>query len=189
MYRQQYYEALDLVINSITARFDQPGFEMYCHLQELLLKALRGESWEDLLVTVTNFYGEDLNADQLRLHIRVLCANLPAQDHSSVTVTDIKYYIQQLSAYERCLISEVVTVVELILVLPSTNAVSERSFSAMRRLKTYLQSVMVQECLNHLLLLHVHKKRTDNLDPRAVAEEFVRLSEHRLSVFGHFYAD
>ena len=106
-----------------------------------------------------------------------------------MTITDIKDYILQLSEYERQLISEVITAVESIFVLPSTNAVSEQSFSAMRRLKIYLRSVMLQERLNHLLLLHVQMERTENLDLRAVAEEFVRLSEHRLSVFGHFYAD
>ena len=79
MYRQQYYEVLDFVISSITARFDQPGFKLYRDLQELLLKALRGEDWEDLLVAVTNFYGEDLHVDQLRLHINILCTTLPAR--------------------------------------------------------------------------------------------------------------
>ena len=34
---QQYYEALDLTVNAIQARFDQPGFKMYRNLQDLLL--------------------------------------------------------------------------------------------------------------------------------------------------------
>jgi len=33
-------------------------------------------------------------------------------------------------------------VVQLILVMPATNAVSERSFSTMRRIKVYLRSTM-----------------------------------------------
>ena len=59
--------------------------------------------------------------------------------------------------------SEVVTFLKLIMVLPSTNAVSERSFSALKRMKTYLRSTMKPDRLNHLLLLHVHKDRTDSL--------------------------
>ena len=73
----------------------------------------------------------------------------------------------------------------LALVLPSTNAVSERTFSAMRRLKTYLRTTMKQDRLNHLLLLHVHKDRTDGLPCTAMAKSFVGDSEHRLTVFGH----
>ena len=82
--------------------------------------------------------------------------------------------------------SEVVTLLNLLLVLPSTNAVSERTFSAMRRLKTYLRTTMKQDRLNHLLLLHVHKNRTDDLSCVAVAQSFVSDSEHRLTVFGRF---
>ena len=105
---------------------------------------------------------------------------------TSVTVCDIRDYILSLSPYERDLMSEVVTVLILIMVLPSTNAISERSFSALKRLKTYLRSTMKQDRLNHLLLLHVHKDRTDLLSLTHVAEQFVSSSEHRLSVFGRF---
>ena len=76
--------------------------------------------------------------------------------------------------------------IALVQVLSSTNAVSERSFSAMRHLKTYLRATMKQEQLNHLLLLYVHKDRTDNLSCIEVAKSFVGDSEHRLSVFGQF---
>ena len=58
--------------------------------------------------------------------------------------------------------------------MPSTNAVSERSFSAMRRLKTYLRSTMRQIRLNHVLLLNMHKERLDSLDLDIIANDFVR---------------
>ena len=45
---------------------------------------------------------------------------------------------------------------------------------------------MKQNRLNHLLLLHVHKNRTDLLSLTHVAEQFVSSSEHRLSVFARF---
>ena len=65
--------------------------------------------------------------------------------------------------------AEVVTFFKLLLVLPSTNAVSEQTFSAMRCWKTYLLTTMKQDCLNHLLLLYIHKDHTDNLSCVAVA--------------------
>ncbi|KAI6656186.1 Zinc finger MYM-type protein 1-like [Oopsacas minuta] len=100
---------------------------------------------------------------------------------------DIRKYIQTLSEAERSLISEGVTLLKLVLVLPSTNAVSERSCIAMRPLKTYPRTTMKQKRLNHLLLLHVHKDHTDNFSCVEVANSFVSNSEHRLSVFGHFH--
>ena len=56
------------------------------------------------------------------------------------------------------LLLEVVKLLILILVAPATNACSERCFSALRIVKTYLQSTMGQARLNHLLILHTHKK-------------------------------
>ena len=87
---------------------------------------------------------------------------------------------------ERQLITEVVTVLNLILVMPATNAISERSFSAMGRLKTYLRATMKQDRLNHLLLLHLQKEQTDALSLPTFANDFVGSSEYRLSIFGRF---
>ena len=70
--------------------------------------------------------------------------------------------------------------------MASTAVVSKRSFSALRRIKTYLRSLMSQDRLNHLLLLHVHTELTDSLDLIVVANDFVAESEHRLSIFACF---
>ena len=85
---------------------------------------------------------------------------------------------------EKLLISQVLTLLHLILVMPATNSSSERSFSAMRRVKTYLHSTMSQDRLNHIILLHCYKDLTDSLDLVAVANEFDDLSSHRLGIFG-----
>ena len=81
--------------------------------------------------------------------------------------------------------SEVVKLLKIILVNPATNATSERSFSAMRRLKTYLRCTMGQTRLNSVILLHVHKERTDQISIIDVANTFAS-TEHRLNVFGTF---
>ena len=38
-FQQQYYEAIDLAINCIKDRFQQPGYIVHCQLENLLLKA------------------------------------------------------------------------------------------------------------------------------------------------------
>ena len=48
------------------------------------------------------------------------------------------------------LLSEVSIVLKLILVLPASNSLSERSFSALKRVKTYLRNRMDQVRFNHL---------------------------------------
>ena len=64
--------------------------------------------------------------------------------------------------------------------MPATNAVSERSFSAMRCLYTYLRTNMSQNGLNNMMVLHVHKEKTDALK---LANEFAFGSKHRLKQF------
>jgi len=67
----------------------------------------------------------------------------------------------------------------------SIMAEQERTFSAMRRVKSYLRATMTQERLNHLMVLHIHKSKTDSLDLIDLAITFVN-SEHRLQLFGQF---
>ena len=82
------------------------------------------------------------------------------------------------------LMSHVGILVVLMIVMPATNAVSERSFSATRRIKSYLRTTMSQQRLNHLMLLHVHKSSTDQLSLVDVANDFIAGSDHRKQVFG-----
>ena len=53
------------------------------------------------------------------------------------------------------LICEVCRLAQLILVMTAMNAVIECSFSAMRRLKTYLRSTMSQSRINNVILLNI----------------------------------
>ena len=71
----------------------------------------------------------------------------------------------------------------------ATNAVSERSFSALKRVKTYLRSTTGDSRLNHLMMLHVHKDRTDALTLVDVADDFVGEKENRKQMLGKFSAN
>ena len=60
---------------------------------------------------------------------------------------------------------------QLLLVVPATSATSEQSFSSLRLLKTFLRTTMSQSCLNHLMLLYVHKDYT--IDQKTAITEFI----------------
>ena len=70
--------------------------------------------------------------------------------------------------------------------MPATNASSERYFSALRRIKTYLRNTISQERLNHLMLLYIHKEQADLINPCDVGNDFVCGHENRLTLFGKF---
>ena len=103
----------------------------------------------------------------------------------------VKAHLQQLTSAQKVLISEVILsevilLAKLILVMPATNAIRERFFSALRRMKTYLRSTIKQERLNSIMTLHIHKDLTDKLQLDEVANSFVSKSDRRQQVFGKF---
>ena len=104
------------------------------------------------------------------------------------TIHEVIECLQSLSASQHLLLEQVCRVGRLLLVMPAMNATSERSFSVLRRLKSYLQSTMSQPRLNHVMVLSIYKELLDELDLYAVANEFVGSSEYRLRLFGTFTA-
>ena len=61
-YWQIFYESLDLIIQAIDNRFDQPGYRTYRCLEDLVLKAANEEDVSEQLQAVTSVYGSDIDA-------------------------------------------------------------------------------------------------------------------------------
>ena len=51
---------------------------------------------------------------------------------------------------------------------------------------TYLRTTMTQERLSHLMIMHVHKDRTEKLDLKLVLNDFVGESEHCNGIFAKY---
>ena len=102
------------------------------------------------------------------------------------SVNDLVKLLQDFDNSRRLALSEVVKLGKLLLVIPATNAVSERSFSTLKRAKTFLRSTTSNNRLNHLMVLHVRKERVDELDLVSIAKEFVGDSDTRKFNFGKF---
>ena len=65
------------------------------------------------------------------------------------------------------------------------NIGTERNFSALKRVKTYLRNSMTQSQLNHCMLLHIHRELTENLSLPDIGEEFIKCNDKRINFFGH----
>ena len=89
-----------------------------------------------------------------------------------------------MNTYEKAHISHVIELFKLILVLPATNASSERSFSLLRLVKSYLRATTGQGRLNHLMILSAYKENVDELNLKDVAREFIHKNGTRISLFG-----
>ena len=177
-YRAIYFEGLDTAIGCIANRFKQEGYQMYCKVEQLLVG---GGQTEDEVKEVLAFYGSDFEKNTLMSQLHLFYANYPTEKRTCIY--DILSLVKGMSVGEKLLMAQVVKLVRLLLVMPATNAISERSFSAMRRIKTYLRSTMSQGRLNATMVLHIHKDLTDQLDLQSVAKCFISKSDYRKSKF------
>ena len=141
-YHQIYFEAFDCSINCIEQRFDQHDYKIYVDLQKVLLKSIKGETWEDRLQLVCRFYAGDIAQSLARKQIELLptVATSLGYDTKKFNIEDLISFLKRLDNSHKALLSQVVKIAKLILVMPATNAISERSFSALKRVKTYLRS-------------------------------------------------
>ena len=80
-YRQIYYEAVDLIVQSITERFNQPGYKVYLQLENLLIKAAKEEKCDELQFLST-FYGTDINKSNLEMQLATFAANFTTICHN-----------------------------------------------------------------------------------------------------------
>ena len=141
------------------------------------------EDYTNELQNVMELYEQDLSKTDLETQLEILKSNFTTKP---VSLREIIDYLQSLSVDQLTFFNQVCHIVRLIIVMPATNAVSERSFSTMKRIKSYLRNTIGQVRLNNLMILNIYKKELDKLDLRVVANDFVAANEHRLSVFGTF---
>lgn len=181
-YRPIYFEVLDFITTCVKDRFNQPGYKVNQKLEVVLLHAESGKPYESKMKFLLDFYGSDLDAMLLPTHLEIYHNNFPAD--VDVTLLPVLDFFKNCSATVLDLIYEVMKLVQLMLVMPATKASSERVFSGVRRIKTYLRTTMSQQRLNHLMLLHVQKSFTDQLSLVNVANDFITGRDHRQQVFG-----
>ena len=70
------------------------------------------------------------------MQLDTLAANLPPEKSGNDLPTLLQH-LKAMSNAQRSLMCQVCRLLSLILVIPTTNAVSERSFSTLWRIKTY----------------------------------------------------
>ena len=195
-FRKQYFEVLDLLISKLKRRFQQKrGMPVVAVLEKVLLDAANGTSGFESgeLPEELNLHRNDV--DLLRLKTQLLMLPdlirtrnlklpncLPIKRVTNVrTICDIMNEI----GISKEMLSEVLRLLNFFYTLPVTTSTAERTFSALRRLKTFLRSTMSQPRLNHTMLLYIHKDRTDSIDNEKIAKSVIMENERRRHFFGN----
>jgi Domain of unknown function (DUF4371)/hAT family C-terminal dimerisation region len=176
-FRVQYFKFLDSAMASLKRRYDQPGIQTYIKLESILLKPVTAVV--DVEAVVEQY--PEFNGNALHIQLAMLKQMIGTTE---VTLQVVVSQLVGLDPVVRGLFPQVEQLVRLLLTIPCSSAEAERSFSGLRRLKTYLRNSMGHARLNHLAVLHVHQAMTDGIDLVAVARDFISKSDSRLTTFG-----
>lgn len=172
-----FFTALDRILSELRSRFSdnkvhfsglsalQPGHKNFLNITDLLKLASNYElhcpKWDE----------ETLRAECLLLK-RMLDRDENRNIKSMLELCNLlqSYY----PAFENLLI-----LIKVGLTLPVSTACCERSFSCLKRVKTYLRSSMVNSRLTHISILSIEKNRAKNIDLDKVVFEFGRNHNNR----------
>ena len=114
------YACWFFIFNAIKDRFDQPGYIILKQLENLLLKAARGEEYKDELAFVIDHYGDDFTSSSLTAQLEILTSAFASSTEcEKPTLTTINECIISLSLAQRISIPEVYTVLKPIMVTPA----------------------------------------------------------------------
>jgi len=185
-FRRIYFEFIDCAIGCITARFNQRGFDVYMKAERLVLDAFNGHFTESTLPIeyeeVAQHFAGDIDRGKLKIQMQLLSTSPSIVDTSILNMQQVSDKVSDMGA-AREIFTEVSKLIRLCLTIPVSSATAERSFSALRRLKTFTRSTMNTSRLTHLALLHVHQHRTDKLDLNDICKTFMSRNERRVRMF------
>ena len=188
-YRQKYFEACDLLIQELHDRFGQREvMKPIVTLQSLLLKSANGEECiQELSDFKDSVYRQEFTVEKLEKQLGILADVIRVELPEVKKVTSVRSICDASAKHGNTnLLSEVHKLLQLYLTIPITSCTSERSFSALRRLFTYLRSTMTEKWLNNCFLLHVQKELTDSINVTDVTVEFTNANDERTRYFGSF---
>ena len=133
-----------MVVATVNNHFNQADYDTYAKLEQALLLAITNGDYSRELTEVAEFYKDDFNKSELETQHEIFSQMEIDLAGDAITFRDIHKHLRTLSPCHHVLVSQVVRLVKFVLLMPAINAVSERSASAMRRIKTYLRTSMTQ---------------------------------------------
>lgn len=179
MYRKIYFAAYDGVIVGLSDRFEPSSTTTHLKKVEEFLIGKTGVEY------LEEFYQNDFEDYQrLLLHRNIA---LDAAKSEKKEIKDFQDFLDFLKMDHhmgiRSLASEVVKLVKIVLTMAVTTCTAERSYSGLRRLKSYLRSTMTQKRLNAVALLNTHRDIVKTFELDVLLDNFIAKVHLRMRTF------
>jgi len=173
VYRVEFFKVIDSASENLNEYFTSTDLMAYRDLGEMLLSG----SFKPQIVRKYPELSDSLEQE----------LGFFRNQFSGSSVEDYRKIFVDMVPEVRRMFPQVERLLRLLLVSPASSCEAERSFSALRRMKTWLRSTMTQQRLNHLMICHVHRDRLTALDPQDIATKFLTGSaDKRVHIFGKF---
>ena len=171
-----FYRATAIIVKCIRDRFQQK--DLIETLQTL--ESITEDDFGHELQQMSSFFSSDLHKFKLLLtHLKTLNYIV---DEKQVGIKDAITVISPFSASQKSFVSDVLKFVKLIVTVPATNIVSERSCSTFPRFKTCLRSCVTQELPSYCLFLATYGEKVAILELVEIPTQFCFEKEHRFFI-------
>lgn len=172
-YQETIFEpVLNEIAEGLAKRFSGKNLDSLLSLQVLSLGP-EDRVGDDMLSAATRLCGKSGSQNRQRLRSEIeLWTKVKKAKNQDV--------LQLLSSCSKETFPLMNKFLQGVATLPVSNACAERSFSTLRRLKTFLRSTTTQERLSALAIIHINK----NVKPRrsAVIERFASKKQRRIDL-------
>ena len=155
-----------MLLGELERRFENQHVPVVLCMEQTLIKAANKQDFQcDLEHFQQSCFGKDVDASDLTRQLSLLYDVIQKEIPSIKKVTSVRTICDVINnnVTYKGMLPAVHNFIRLFLTVPISSSTYERSFSALKRLYTYLRSSMTQSRLNNCLLLHIHKDYTDNL--------------------------
>lgn len=181
-FRVVYFKAIDTASQQMRSYFESDDINEYKLLAGILLEG------SSIAQICTNYPEIDCSALEREI---MFFRNQFANQYSSMD--DCRKLFSNMVPEVKRMFPQVEILLRLLLLSPASSCEAERTFSALRRLKTWLRSTMTQNRLNSVMMCHVHQENLMKLDPKMIAQKFIWNSKTdeqlqlRSTIFGKFF--
>lgn len=175
--REFFLHLVDTALATTRERFSymQDFFKLYGFLYstEMMKSTVQGGSLDECCKRFEKSM-DDVDAGDLKMEITGAVRSFPPQISSPLEILNYIYKENLLDLYPNLSIA-----LRLLLTLPVTAASGERSFSTLKRLKTYLRSTMSQERPSSLAVISIEHEIVETLDTDSIITRFAEAKAHR----------
>ncbi len=152
-YKQLYFQVIDTIVGMLNERFqDLQSFTFLDLVNPKLFRSFEGKVPSNKIDLLKERYGPLFDIPILESQLKFIYMDTDFHKETSMAILQ---YIFQLNIQSS--LPEVVKLLKMNGVFSLTSASAERSFSCLKRVKTYLRATMTQDRLSSLCRISIHK--------------------------------